>query len=644
MKFKTSLFLGLTLSITLGGGSFWYYQHLLQEKESQKSQAAALAKQSIHLADNLLNREHPLQALRVLQEAEKKVAVSTDLNKKWEGLALKSAVQLQDTAFLEELYRRNPSLFTADEKPALLLAEEFLNKGDFVSYKSLFKAWKEKTRWPAEWILLEADALALQGKSDESVTLLKTYTFQGKPEVRRVMRLAILTDPRAQEPIVRYFKESIQQEPKTDELRYFLAKYLEANGKHEEATAEYKTLLRSSSDPFIAEDYVQLLLENGRLEEAWRQVNRTIQEKPSVTLELKGLFISKVYKPLTVPLVLYPPVQEPLPPYLRYLLALPEKGMWAPDLFYAQSDFQEHLQKNPEHNWLPLIYEIKQDHGLESYKRLLAHPEMGDIAPNLYNGMVQLLAFQNPLSSLKPHYIEPTSALEPHPFFSELSNPSYSRSLQNLLQSPFAYAAIFLAAGWNEAALYLLPSSKLPDNLPSWFPYGIVYAIAANRSSDEALQYLATQPEMPALNLAKGELLLAAHRKKEAEAVLQPLATQSTSLGAQAAYQLARLALDNKNYAQAKALVVGHPLLASQVKGKEILAFVAVKEHNLVEAEKIYRMLGEESTAGLSFASQKAIQDKDYLTARVLTEKLLERFPDNIDLQKQLQQVKQNGS
>jgi len=93
----------------------------------------------------------------------------------------------------------------------------------------------------------------------------------------------------------------------------------------------------------------------------------------------------------------------------------------------------------------------------------------------------------------------PRAAVElPHPrhvFFETLDAWTLGagpvpEAFQRLLRSESAFAAAYLAAGWYEAGLMLLPAAAFQGDWPEWFLRDVFEAVRACRGEEKARQFL----------------------------------------------------------------------------------------------------------------------------------------------------------
>jgi hypothetical protein len=147
-----------------------------------------------------------------------------------------------------------------------------------------------------------------------------------------------------------------------------------------------------------------------------------------------------------------------------------------------------------------------------------------------------------------------------------------------LLRSEAAFAAIFLAAGWPEAALQLPHDEVIPDGFPEWVAFGFTQAHRVNRGNADALEFAAKQKPSPTLELLAAEILIADQRIGDAIIKLTPLAATDSEAGQQAGRVIAETYLRLKQYDQARKAIAAQPRLRQSPGGRELLARIAKAE------------------------------------------------------------------
>jgi hypothetical protein len=207
------------------------------------------------------------------------------------------------------------------------------------------------------------------------------------------------------------------------------------------------------------------------------------------------------------------------------------------------------------------------------------------------------------------------------------------------MRSKEAFAAVFMAGGWVEAALQLHTLPVLPDNFPGWVAYGLTESLRFNRGNKAALTFAARQKSSPGMDLLTAELLIADGNTAAGLTKLEALASTDSDIGFRAAWLLVLARLDQHNIKGAHDVLAHQPKLQNSLTGKEIDARIALAEGDAEKANRIYVTLGEESTEAMAYLASKAYREKEWKTARKLTEKLIQKLPDRMELRANLKAI-----
>lgn len=210
------------------------------------------------------------------------------------------------------------------------------------------------------------------------------------------------------------------------------------------------------------------------------------------------------------------------------------------------------------------------------------------------------------------------------------------KDLQKLLNSPLAYSAVFLAIGWNEAALILGKAENIAEDFPDWVAYGFAQAVRKKEGATKALEYVMLQPQIPLIRLLAAELMVSQNDKEAAINQLTPLAKEEGAIGARAAWFLSLLYLNEGEYHQAKEVIDQNENFAKSILGIESSARIALAEENFDVADRLYTSIAEQSLEAKSYLSRKAYQEKNWQQAKKLTIELLSEFPDSPILKQNL--------
>jgi len=246
--------------------------------------------------------------------------------------------------------------------------------------------------------------------------------------------------------------------------------------------------------------------------------------------------------------------------------------------------------------------------------------------------------------------VEGSSTGSQHQFFNQLKllaktdaeNPKTEKipaGLDQLMRSEEAFAAIFMAGGWIEAALQLHRMPVLPDNFPDWVAYGLTQSLRFNRGNKAALDFAEKQKLSPVMELLIAELMVADGRSEEGLKKLSALAGRDSDVGFRSSWLLSLARLDQGDIEAAKKVFSRQPRLRDSIVGKEIWARIALVEGKTEDAHRMYAALEKESAEAKAYLAKLAYDNQDWQTARRLTEELLLRFPDRMRLRSNLKAI-----
>lgn len=639
MNKKKSQLLALFAAIGLGVFTFWSYMERQESKQQQTNNDQELFLHKLQIAEGLIHRKHPQNALILLKSNLPGNEQTPTERQRWFELTLKAADGLENQKILTELYELNPSLFNEKEPLALKVAAYYLQKGDYISYDQIKNHFKEQPKHSPEWEIMTADALAIQGRPEQAQALLESLKLQGSLETERLLRLALLDANEHPKYAFEKLSKALKSSPLRSDIHYYRAKLIKNTGHEELALKEIEQALKvNPENPFYREELIDAYLEKAQWTQAYQALQDFYMPPSSGRIWLAALFLDKIYKPFATHFDNRPLPEDKLTPLIRYFLTVGRNNYWDEALLQSQPSVKNLANQTPQALWLELLHDLNIGYEKKAFALTETHPEIASIHPELFEGIKRTLAFR--LRQPIPHSAdEKLSTTKPHPLFSQLNAPPYSKELENLLASDEASSALFLAAGWNEAAIREHKLAKIPADFPKWIAFSFTQALNENRSPEEALLFAYAQPETPQLSLLIGTLELKAHHKDKGIAILKTLAKNPTDVGVKAAKALTDFQIQNKDWNGAYETIGLNPAFAQSLEGRERLAKVQLVRGKVAEAQEIYQSILETSSEAQSFFAAKYFQQKDYANALILTRQLLKQFPYREDLKEQLAQI-----
>jgi hypothetical protein len=603
----------------------------------------------------LINLGRAEEALNLIEKYQELILLgNAPSSEKWLKALIKASELSLSIPQLLSLHEFNPEMIEQFEKASLLVADAHITTGKVNEYETLRKNWQGKENYSNAWLTLDADHLLLQGKKEDAIKLLQSQSFNNETDVERLIRLAILTmndDPKL---AWEFLSEAYTKSPTNPFVRSYRAHLFELENKLPLAEAEYSAALeKTPQDLFLRDQLAEFYLRNNETEKAVQTWQEGLGLQAKDALWIKTIFWSKVLHPKQVDWKTLSSSEEPLSPFTKYLLALPNDQFWNSISFENLSNTSTILETEQAAFWLRLLNALKQNQEEQAWE-LLQNNSFANHSwnPELETTLKRILNYRK----TKTLVLEGESLKTPHqkPAHSSLfiklellateerlkqASTKIPESIHALLSSKEAFAAALLDAGWQEAALRLHTMQLVPENFPDWFTVKLTEALRTNRSIKEALQFASLQEPTQPLSVLIGELFLEEGKAEAGIKELTPLATAKSDEGFKAASLLSLYYLNQKRYPEARHVIQKQPLLLQSVKGKELLARIALLEGNKEEATQLYTSIERNSNEAKSYLARKAFAEKNWQKAQQLTEDLLQMYPTNQLLRDNLTKV-----
>jgi len=577
---------------------------------------------------------------------------------RWVDLEVEALARLRQVPRLLWLYSRFPERFLRSEEASLLAGRALMQMREEERFSRLRGAWQGQETQKAAWLALDADRALSEGRRGDALELLQSRSFSGPEDCGRLARLALLHAkdlPRAWG----YLQKAFAADPKNPDVRSFRGQVLEAAGRVEEARVEYVAAhLADPSDPLLRDQLGEFYRRWGNYDLALRTWAGGLTPPSFPFLWVKTWFWNRVASPAAVKWDSTAPPEGELRPLLDYLLALPEGRYWDEGAFEKVAGAGWLGQRRQEVFWLRLLQLLRDGKEEEAIHLLDLNPfHDRSWRPEIEGAIAKVLRYRKTRSFRPfrefPSVSGPIAGRVRHQLFEELDRLTDRRrvgtkgaggvpeALARLILSEEAFAAVFLAGGWTEAALHLHRAKEIPPEFPAWVAYGLTQGVRFNRGVPQALEFAQRQPSTPPLDLLKGELWLESGDLAEARRQLEPLRRGGSDLGYRAAWLLSLASLGRGEGEAARRYVLENPRLARGVTGQEVLAKVALWEGRQGEAERIYRAIAEDSAEAKAYLARRAFQAQDWREARRLTLELMDTFPANLQVRANLKAIAQ---
>lgn len=603
-------------------------------------------------------------ALAIIHDNEDALDYRSENGKRWVDLLTNISSSTDNAPQLLVLYENFPQAFDSNEKISKMVANQFIIAGRANDYELLRAKWKGREKSPQDWLVLDADYLILTHEHPEAVKLLSSQSFDGPDDTGRLVRLALLSIPGNTNAAWDYLSAANVKDPKNPDIHTYRAGLLESAGKIPLALAEYTTAVQTEPNNVLLKDQLaEFYLRNHDYYQAMTIWLESYKETSYEPLLVKALFWNHVITPIQYDWKALVVPKDNLQLFVNYLMDLPQSTFWDENLFNRIQGGQRFLLSQQYSVWLRLLQDLKEGKEKEADYLFQFNPlKTSSWGKNLAQAFQRILLFRkygtlnlealnNPLEheplKAKDH---PLASTDSQDFFKQLeafaSQPSDNgktpvpADIKALLNSPEAFSAALLTAGWFEAALQLNRSEVLASDLPDWVAVKMTQALRINRNDETALAYAVIQKPSDALSQSISDLL-ALNFLNTGSVIekLQKFALYRSDVGVRASKMIALLYIEDKNYAFAEKTVDAQPLLANDVSGKEIKARLALLKGNEELAVTLYTSILGVSAEAKSFLAQRAYSAKDWNRAKELTEQLIKLYPDNALLEENLKKI-----
>jgi thioredoxin-like negative regulator of GroEL len=635
---------GILLALVVAAGGFLAWKrHVVKAQEQRSLQAAT----------NFLTQGRGADALVVIQGRNRTTTRQTSEQKaQWQSLEIQALSQIGNLSRLFALYDHAPDLFAKEENASVQVGRAALHAGNYEAFDKLRERWVGKETRPSAWLELDADALLMRGKREEAIKLLNSRTFTGPDDCGRLARLALINTPSDLKAAWEYLDRAAKLDPRNSEIRVFRGQILESAGKRNAAQMEFQAAyIANTNSPYYRDQLAEFLRRNGSYDLAvltW--ANGLTNAQTTDLIWLRTLFWTKTTRTIKFDFNAAKPPFGPLQPFVQYLIALPQGTFWDDAAFQKIAEARRFDQQLQETFWLRLLALLqtgKEDEAtkLLEFNRFRTKSWQLDLESVLLrvlryrkSGELKLpvgvnIALSSAPTKTRHQLLEQLDALTKDP-----KQPMPS-DLEKLLRSKNAFSAVLLAFGWAEAALNLPHDDVVPTDLPEWLPYGLTQARRFNRGNAAALEFVSRQKSTPTLELLGGEILIADGKFDEGLRKLAALSAIDSDVGSRAAMRISETHLHLKQYEQARSAVESLPRLRDSVEGKQLLAHVALAQGKNEDALKIYTAIENESDEAKSFLARQAFFDRNWPRARKLTEDLLQKYPDNLQFHRNLDDI-----
>ena len=538
----------------------------------------------------------------------------------------------------------------------MLVANSYITQGKAEEYKAIRSLWNERETKKPAWFVLDADYLILEGRDKEATDLLLSETFEGKLDVGRLVRLALINVNENPKKAWDYLSKAYKIDPDNPDIRSYRARMLEGVGRNALAHAEYKAAIAlRPNDVFLKDQLANFYLRKNQYTLAL-SVWKGLLEEPSLdTIWVKTLFWNKVTTPIEFDWDAATPPKGVLRPLITYYSHLAPKVFWDEVTFDQIPNGKDYLKAEQSTFWLRVIQAL-EDRDEKQAHRLITYNPFHSVSwqPELEQSLLWVLNYRKTgmfIPGTSPIKVDEASRITEEEkgvqFFEQLERIAkqsaknegdvvISQSMHDLLTGDVAFSAVFIAAGWSEVAIDLNQTTVIPSNYPQWVAFRLTQAIHKNRGNIEALEFATIQEQTPEMRLLTGELFISGDNPDAGLEKLSGLISLKGDIGYRASWLTSLLYLEKGNYKEAKSIIMNNAKLKDDTLGKETLGRIALREGDTATADKIYSSLEEESAEARSYLARRAYTEKNWQRAKELTERLIKDFPDNFTLRENL--------
>jgi len=433
-------------------------------------------RQALADAERLVQSRKAHEALVTLRKTRE--LVPRNQVRKWQEMTFNAATQGADIAHLMALENESPELFAEREPESLAVGHAQIETDQLTAYAGLRKVWQDREKTPSAWALLDAGAMAKEGREKDAAELLENIKCDPVRESIRLARLAAMAvrdDPGKAASLI---AKALEAGPRVAEAHILAGMVFEELGKTQEAFAEHGIAMRlAPRDPFARDRMADFCCRHGQYAQGVKLWYEGLRPPSMDFAWTKYLFWTRVAVRMgEVPQGLEPP-PGPLEPLAAFMLTLPPERFWDSSGFHRIADRYPHLAARQEVHWLRLLEVLRTGRDIEA-RWLLSFEREGRDSwnPHLETALLRIVLYRL-TGSLGPFEVESAESSfrgQPHPFLAELerqargSDPDLPAPLLTLVKSDFIYAAACLAAGWPEAAVRLYPDEDPPAAAPEW--------------------------------------------------------------------------------------------------------------------------------------------------------------------------------
>jgi tetratricopeptide (TPR) repeat protein len=451
----------------------------------------------------------------------------------WMSLEIEALAGLRHVPQLMKRYETNGWHVKEHSQASLLVARGYLAMGRREAFDKLLEEGVRDMPDAPEWKLLKADAFMSAQKWNEARQWLEAQHFADSDEAARLVRLAMI---KAHEGDLvgswALLGSANEAAPEDADVHSFRAQMLEAAGRPAEALAEYELAIDAQPfNPLLQDQLADFHLRHGR-QDAALKILRTAAAIPHPDyMRLKTLFWGRVIDGKKIQAE-----NQSIRSQLSAVIELIENkpSLDTTDVF----TLPQTVRDRPEVFWLSLIQLLRQHREQEALDALrVCQPQARMLDPDLHEALTMACEWR--LARRLPGEFSQRIRLKRsrHQFIDQLHAALTKPDSECLavLEGPYVWSACFMACGWREAALQVLPEPHMARTPPTWLTYGAAQCLRYNRSAEAALSFMEKQTlAAPENQLLHAELLLLAGDAEKGMEAMQRLQLLQGDVGTRA--------------------------------------------------------------------------------------------------------------
>jgi len=486
MKKIGLIFVGVLSVLAITGlASFVYIKDAQKKSIRLEQRQANLERSDCQKAEDLLASKSYKTASHIIKKYQASMESGSEMGERWLNLFLRLNAETANVTQLEALYQFQPHAFLNNEEASFLLAESFLLRGRNEELQRLRQGWLGKENKQSDWLLLDADALILEGERTQAIAKLESQRFEGPTDTPRLIQLALLHLSENPKKAWNTLETANSKDPHNPEVLTFRGKLLESVGKSDLALKEYVAAAAANTKNLTHHDQlIDFHLRHAQFDEAL-QVMEELLDHPQLTEEItvKAFFWNRVVKPFAVDWKNIFSAETKAPLY-TYLIHLTPPAFWNESLFHKIPDHKKYSERSQAVWWLRLLSALQQDE--QTAWNMIDHNPFAHISwnPSLELAFRRILNYRQQGTLYFNDESVPTAEELSLPegeipdFFDELdllagkqqTDPNFKipEETDQLLRNNEAFVAALMAAGWNEAAIDMHYTKTPADALPAW--------------------------------------------------------------------------------------------------------------------------------------------------------------------------------